>query len=156
MTRKIKSLIFLAPAAASWVLACTLAVSVYAAQTKGISQEMLEFPVLEPPATVLHLVQNLMILVSFIMSIRWGWLELRTRRNGHGKKRRASDTLPGAKAHNPSSEYHELRRDHNKLEEGLKEHQRWARDRDQHFSEVLARIGQRTARIEGQLNRRPE
>ena len=113
---------------------------------------MQEFPLLDPPATVLHLVQNLMILVSFIMSIRWGWRELRVRRNGNGKKRRALDTLPGTKAHNPSSEHHELRRAHEKLEENLREHQRWARDRDQHFSGVLAKIGQRIARIEGRMN----
>ena len=114
------------------------------------------FPILDPPATVLHLVQNLMILVSFIMSIRWGWREMRIRRNGNGKKRRASDTLPGAGEHNPGEEHHELRRDHEKLEENLKEHQRWARERDQYFSGVLAKIGQRIARIEGRLSSRRE
>lgn len=116
-------------------------------------------PTLDPPTTLLHLIQNLMIMVSFILSIRWGWRELRIRRNGNGKKRRASDTLPGSAKHNPGPEHHELRRErdklasnHEKLEENLKEHQRWARERDHYFSGVLAKIGQRIARIEGRLN----
>ena len=113
---------------------------------------MQELPLLDPPATVLHLIQNLMILFSFILSIRWGWREARIRRNAHGSKRRASDTLPGVGEDNPGQEDHELRRDHEKLEEDLKEHQRWARERDQYFSGVLAKIGQRIARIEGRLN----
>lgn len=114
---------------------------------------MQELPILDHPETVLHLIQNLMILVSFILSIRWGWRELRIRRNGNEKKRRASDTLPGTThRHNPGPEHQALRRDHEKLEDGLKEHQRWARERDQYFSGVLGKIGQRIARIEGLLN----
>lgn len=113
---------------------------------------MQELPILDHPETVLHLIQNLMILVSFILSIRWGWRELRIRRNGNEKKRRASDTLPGTTHQNPSPEHHELRRDQGKLEEDLKEHQRWAHERDEYFSGVLGKIGQRIARIEGRLN----
>ena len=123
---------------------------------------MQEFPILDPPATVLHLIQNIMILLSFLASVRWGWREFRVRRNGNGKKRRASDTLPGlnpAVKDNPNPEHHELRREHDKLEanhdkleENLKEHQRWARERGHYFTGVLAKIGQRIARIEGRLN----
>lgn len=123
---------------------------------------MPELPVLDVPTTLYHLIHNIVFLATTVLVARWGLQELRIRRNGNGKKRRASDTLPGlnpAVKDNPNPEHHELRREHDnleanhdKLEENLNEHQRWARERDHYFSGVLAKIGQRIARIEGRLN----
>lgn len=88
---------------------------------------MQELPILEHPTTVLHLIQNLIILFTFILSIRWGWKEFRIR----GK-------APGRASHNPGTDYHIIKSTLAELRLDVKDH------------------GKRIARIEGRLNGRKE